>query len=142
VRSDATFSDKIKRPVMKLPSDGPKAAMEHAEKVEEVCNGPSILVRIFHKCTVLLRGSIGLRHVKRNLKADSATSYAIGCCSKVFTATALNILVEEKELFWEENIQSHISDLNPIEDPKKCHTGRCIQTFDWVGISVHCFFGP
>lgn len=92
--------------------------MSDVEKVMEMAKAPSISVGVLHNGEVLFKKSIGLRNVEENLKANSDTSYLIASCSKMITATALSLLVEEKKVKWEDTIRTHLPSFDPVEDPE------------------------
>lgn len=84
----------------------------------KIAKAPSISLGVMHEGKAIFRKSIGLRDVESNLEANSDTSYLIGSCSKMFTATALGVLVADKKLSWDDTISKHLPSFNPIEDPR------------------------
>jgi CubicO group peptidase (beta-lactamase class C family) len=88
-----------------------------------------------HNGAVVLTKSIGLRDIDSNLEADSDTSYRIGSCSKMITATALAMLVDDGKLSWEDTICSRLPDFQPVEDPevglKATVMDACRHTTAW-----------
>lgn len=75
-----------------------EATMPDVQSIMNIAKAPSISLGVIHNGKVIFRRSIGLRDVESNLEAKSETSYLIGSCSKIFTATALGILVEDEKL--------------------------------------------
>ncbi len=90
--------------------------MSEIATVKEICRAPSISVGVLHHGEVVFRKSLGLRDVAANLEADSNTSYLVGSCSKLFTATAVGMLVGD-ELAWDDCISKHLPDFDPKGDP-------------------------
>ena len=65
--------------------------------------------------TILARG-YGLRDVKRRLPVTEHTTFAIGSCTKAFTATALGILVDEGKLSWDTPVRTYVPQFR-LHDP-------------------------
>lgn len=95
-----------------------EAVMPDVESIMNIAKAPSISLGVIHHGKVIFRRSIGLRDVESNLKANSDTSYLIGSCSKMFTATVLCVLVEDEKLSWNDTIRKHLPSFKPINDPR------------------------
>jgi CubicO group peptidase (beta-lactamase class C family) len=81
-----------------------QAAILAIKAAMEISNSPSVSLGVMHKGKVICRESIGLRDVEANLEATSDTPYFMASYSKMFTATALGILVEEEKISWNDPI--------------------------------------
>lgn len=92
--------------------------MSDIEEAMKIARAPSISVGVLHNGEVLLRKSVGLRDVEAKLPANSDTAYLIGSCSKMFTSTALSLLVEDKKVSWKDTIRTHLPTFSPIGDPQ------------------------
>lgn len=109
----------------------------------EVSNSPSISLGVMHEGIVIFRKSIGLRDVEAHLEATSDTSYFIASCSKMLTATALGILVEEEKITWDDPIRKHLPDFSPIEDPRIGEEATIIDACrHTTGLANILFQGP
>lgn len=65
-----------------------------------------------------MQKSFGYRDSKLTLPANSNTIYMLGSCSKMFTAAAVGILVDEGKLSWSDRIQTHLPEFNPEGDER------------------------
>ena len=57
---------------------------------------------------VVYAKGFGFRDVQKGLKVTPDTLFAIGSCSKAFTATALAILVDEGKLEWDKPVRDYL----------------------------------
>lgn len=81
------------------------------EQVMKDWKVPGIAVAIVKDGKIVYAQGYGNRDVKRGLKVTPDTLFAIGSCSKAFTAAALGILVDEKKLEWDKPIRNYLPDL-------------------------------
>jgi CubicO group peptidase (beta-lactamase class C family) len=81
--------------------------IEHVMKDWRV---PGVAVAIVKDGQVIYAKGFGYRDVKKGLKVTPDTLFAIGSCSKAFTAMALAILVEEGKLDWDKPIRDYLPD--------------------------------
>ncbi len=72
---------------------------------------PGIAVAIVKDGKVILAKGYGHRDVTNALPVTADTLFAIGSCSKAFTATAMGILVDEKKLEWNQPARNYLPDL-------------------------------
>ncbi|HEY3135958.1 MAG TPA: serine hydrolase domain-containing protein, partial [Blastocatellia bacterium] len=68
------------------------------EQVMKEWKVPGLAVAIVKDGKVVYAKGFGYRDVKREMKVTPDTLFAIGSCSKAFTATALAMLVDEGKL--------------------------------------------
>jgi CubicO group peptidase (beta-lactamase class C family) len=79
-------------------------------------NVPSVAVSVVKDGKLVLAEGYGYRDPENKKPADGDTQYAIGSCSKAFTATTIGILVDQGKLQWD----SKVVDLIPgfvLKDP-------------------------
>ena len=69
---------------------------------------PGLALVIVKDGQVILSKGYGFRDVEKKLKVTSKTLFAIGSCTKAFTATAMGILVDEGKLDWDKAVQEYI----------------------------------
>lgn len=93
----------------------------------KIARAPSISVGVLQDGEIIFTKSFGLRDIERGLEANSDTSYLIASCSKMFTATALNLLDSEAKLSFKNTIRTHLPTFDPSEDPE---IGREATLFD------------
>lgn len=65
---------------------------------------------------VLLSEGLGYRDYDNKIKADNKTLFAIGSCTKAFTATGVAMLAEEGLIEWDEPIRSYMPDFRMYDD--------------------------
>lgn len=86
------------------------------EQVMQEWKVPGIAVAIVKDGKVVYAQGYGYRDVKGQLKVTPDTLFAIGSCSKAFTAAALGLLVDEKKLQWDETVRTHLPELRLYDD--------------------------
>lgn len=65
---------------------------------------PGVAVAVVEGAAVSFQKGYGVRRLGAPEKVDVHTAFAIGSCTKAFTAAALAILVDEKKLGWEDRV--------------------------------------
>lgn len=81
------------------------------EQVMKDWKVPGLAVAIVKDGKIVFAQGYGYRDVKRQLKVTPDTLFAIGSCSKAFTAAALGMLVDEKKLEWDKPVRTYLSEL-------------------------------
>ncbi len=84
---------------------------EFVEQVRKDWKVPGLAVAIVKDGKVVYAQGYGYRDVKRQLKVTPDTLFAIGSCSKAFTAAALGMLVDEKKLTWDQPVRTYLPEL-------------------------------
>ena len=77
---------------------------------------PGVSIALVKDGRVLLAKGYGLRNVEKNLPVTGNTLFAIGSCTKAFTATAVGILVDDGKLAWDKPIINYLLDFK-LQDP-------------------------
>jgi CubicO group peptidase (beta-lactamase class C family) len=80
------------------------------EQVMKEWKVPGLAVAIVKDGKVVYAKGFGYRDVKREMKVTPDTLFAIGSCSKAFTATALAMLVDEGKLEWDKPVRDYLPD--------------------------------
>jgi CubicO group peptidase (beta-lactamase class C family) len=80
------------------------------EQVMKDWHVPGLAVAIVKDGKVVYAKGYGYRDIKKGLKVTPDTLFAIGSCSKAFTATAMAILVEEGKLDWDKPLRDYLPD--------------------------------
>lgn len=78
------------------------------EKVMKEWEVPGTAVAIVKDGKVVFARGFGYRNVKKELKVTPDTLFAIGSCSKAFTAALLGILVDEGKLEWDKPVRDYL----------------------------------
>lgn len=69
---------------------------------------PGTAVAVVKDGKVVYAEGFGYRDVEKKLKVTPDTLFAIGSCTKAFTATLLGILVDEGKLEWEKPVREYL----------------------------------
>lgn len=91
------------------------------EQVMKEWKVPGIAVAIVKDGKIVYANGYGYRDVKRQLKVTPDTLFAIGSCSKAFTAAALGMLVDEKKLEWDKPVRTYLPELMLHDDYATTH---------------------
>jgi CubicO group peptidase (beta-lactamase class C family) len=89
---------------------------EHIEGILREWVVPGLAVGIVKDGELVFAKGYGWRNLEANLPVTPNTIFAIGSNSKVFTATALGILVDEGKLGWERPIVEYLPEFR-LHDP-------------------------
>jgi len=104
---------------------------------------PGVAVVLVKDGRVLLAKGYGWRDVDKQLPVTGDTLFAIGSCSKAFTATAVGMLVDEGKIAWKDPVRNTLQDFR-LKDPVAteqmtpvdlmCHrSGLPRHDFAWYG---------
>ena len=108
--------------------DSPLPAQEKTEKVNlkgfpefinktiEEWKVPGLAISIVKDGKVIFSEGFGFRDVKKGLKVTAQTLFAIGSCSKAFTAATMGILVDEGKLDWDKPVREYLPSFK-LKDP-------------------------
>jgi len=81
---------------------------EFAAKLMAEWKVPGVAVSVVKGGKVIYAQGFGLRDVKQGLKVTPTTLFAIGSCSKAFTAAGVGILVDEGKVDWDKPVRSYL----------------------------------
>ncbi|KAI1126532.1 beta-lactamase/transpeptidase-like protein [Nemania abortiva] len=107
----------------------------------------SISVGVVHQDEVIFTHSYGFRDVKKQLPADSDTTYLLASVTKAFIAAACGILVDEGKLQWSSPLSNYIAFRNKndeyignratLQDALSHATGLAHLDLTWLGVEGH-----
>jgi CubicO group peptidase (beta-lactamase class C family) len=80
------------------------------EQVMKDWHVPGLAVAIVKDGKVVYAKGYGYRDLKKEIKVTPDTLFAIGSCSKAFTATAMAILADEGKLDWDKPVRDYLPD--------------------------------
>lgn len=80
---------------------------DYIETIAQEWQVPGLGLAIIKDGEIVQAQGLGKRNVEKNLPATSQTLFAIGSCSKAFTAAALAILVDEGKLDWDTPVRHY-----------------------------------
>ncbi|MCP2604929.1 serine hydrolase [Candidatus Aminicenantes bacterium AH-873-B07] len=69
---------------------------------------PGMAISIIKDGKVILSKGYGFRDIKKKLKVTPKTLFAIGSCTKAFTAVAIGILIDEGKLEWDKPVREYL----------------------------------
>ncbi len=69
---------------------------------------PGLAISVIKDGKVVLLRGFGFKDIKNGLKVTPHTVFAIGSCTKAFTATTMGILVDEGKLDWDKPVRSYL----------------------------------
>jgi CubicO group peptidase (beta-lactamase class C family) len=77
---------------------------------------PGLAIAIVKDGKVIHAQGYGFRDVKKNLPVTADTLFAIGSCTKAFTATTMGILVDDAKLDWDKPVRDSIPSFKMQDD--------------------------
>ena len=103
---------------------------------------PGLAIAIVKDGKVIFAEGFGLRDVKKKLKVTTHTLFAIGSCTKAFTAVAMGVLGDEGKLDWDKPVRNYLPSFklyDPVASermtPRDLVTHRSgLPRHDWYGI--------
>jgi CubicO group peptidase (beta-lactamase class C family) len=106
-------------------------------------NAPGVTIAVVEKNKVIYAGGFGYRDFEKKLPVTENTLFAIGSCTKAFTAAILGMLVQEGKLDLDKPVREYLPELKfqneytnthvTLRD-MMCHrTGLPRHDFSWYG---------
>jgi CubicO group peptidase (beta-lactamase class C family) len=77
-------------------------------KTRESWNAPGIAAAVVRQDKIVYLNGVGVRELGSDQQLTADTLFAIGSCTKAFTATALALLVEEGKAAWDDPVRKHL----------------------------------
>ena len=77
------------------------------ERMEE-WNVPGMAISVVQEGRLVYSNGFGFRDIERNLPVTPQTLFAIGSCTKAFTAATMGILVDEGKLEWDKPVKEYL----------------------------------
>lgn len=115
---------------------------EEIKETLKIWDVPGAAVGIINRDKIVYNNSFGYRNIEENKPVTSETLFAIGSCTKAFTASLLGILENEKQIEFEKSPRSYIPELNfynqemnrsiSIRDMMNHTTGLARHDFSWI----------
>jgi CubicO group peptidase (beta-lactamase class C family) len=90
--------------------------LDFAQRVRERFGLPAVLIAILHQGKPTIATAIGCRNVETRLAADADTTFAIGSCSKAWTAAAAAALVGRKIIDWDVPVRRYLPELSLYDE--------------------------
>jgi len=99
-------------PILSAPKEAKKPDLkgfpEQVTKLVSDWKVPGLAISIIKDGKVIFAEGFGYRDVKQNLKVTPHTLFAIGSCTKAFTATAMGMLVDEGKVEWDKPVRNYL----------------------------------
>lgn len=100
-------------------------------------HAPGIAAVIVRDDKVIYCNGVGVRELGRKEPVTADTLFAIGSCTKAFTATALALLVEEGKAGWDDPVRKHLPWFR-LDDPLADRDVRLCDLFcHRIGLAAH-----
>lgn len=115
-------------------------------KVLHDWHAPGVAIAVVEKNAVVYTGGFGFRNYERKIPVDANTLFAIGSCTKAFTASILGMLVKEGKVNLDHPVRDYLPELKfqneytndhaTLRD-MMCHrTGLPRHDLSWYGSSA------
>ncbi len=102
----------IAAPLLSAPKEARKPDLkgfsEQVAKLVADWKVPGLAISIVKDGKIIFAEGFGLRDVEKNLKVTPHTVFAIGSCSKAFTAAAMGMLVDEGKVEWDKPVRNYL----------------------------------
>jgi CubicO group peptidase (beta-lactamase class C family) len=86
---------------------------------------PGLAVTVVREDEVIYLEGFGYRDTEKRLPVTPGTLFAIGSCTKPFTAASVAMLVDEKKLDWHTPVIEYLPDFRLYDDYATIHTTPC-----------------
>src|SRR5262245_24158245 len=98
-------------------ADEPLAGLdEFVAKAMKEHGAPGLAIAVVKDGNVVLARGYGVRELGKPELVDTETIFAMGSCTKAFTAAGIALLVDEGKLKWDDKVIDHLPDF-PMYDP-------------------------
>jgi CubicO group peptidase (beta-lactamase class C family) len=94
----------VASPLAAAAQQPPPGFDAYVRRVMETFNVPGLAVAVVKDGRVLVAKGYGVRRLGERAPVDAATRFGIASNTKLFTATALGLLVEEGKLRWDDRV--------------------------------------
>lgn len=106
-------------------------------------NAPGVTIAVVEKNKVIYTGGFGYRDLEKKLPVTDNTLFAIGSCTKAFTAAMLGMLAQEGKLDLDKPVRDYLPELKFQDEYANAHvtlrdmmchrTGLPRHDFSWYG---------
>lgn len=98
------------------PKLGGEAIKDILCKTRDSWHAPGIAAAVVRDDKIVYLDGVGVRELGSDRRVTADTLFAIGSCTKAFTATALAILVQEGKADWNDPVRKHLPGFR-LDDP-------------------------
>jgi CubicO group peptidase (beta-lactamase class C family) len=106
-------------------------------KTRDSWHAPGIAAAVVRDDKIVYLGGVGVRELGSEKPMTADTLFAIGSCTKAFTATALALLVEEGKAAWDDPVRKHLPWFR-LDDPLADRDVRlCDLLCHRIGLGSH-----
>jgi CubicO group peptidase (beta-lactamase class C family) len=81
-----------------------------------ISGSPCLSIGVLHHNEVIYTNHRGKRDISKDITPDNNTIYRIASLTKLLTAAAIALLVEERQIHWDTRINEILPDFNLRED--------------------------
>lgn len=126
------------------PTDARLARLDtFVNRVLNQWKAPGVAIAVVEKNKVVYAGGFGYRQVEQKLPVDQHTLFAIGSCTKAFTASMLGMLVKEGKVDLDKPVRQYLPELTFEDEYSNAHvnlrdmmchrTGLPRHDYSWYG---------
>src|SRR5579884_3785220 len=98
----------VRTPLLTAAEPADAAIDAILRKTRDFWHAPGIAAAVVRNDKLEYLNGVGVRELGRDKPVTADTLFAIGSCTKAFTATALAILVEEGKAKWDDLVRMHL----------------------------------
>jgi CubicO group peptidase (beta-lactamase class C family) len=117
-----------------------------AQKILKSWHAPGVAIAIVEKNKIVYTGGFGYRDVEKKLPVTENTLFAIGSCTKAFTATLLGILEKDEKVDLDKPVRNYLPELTFFNEYTAAHatlrdmmshrTGLPRHDLSWYGATA------
>lgn len=124
-------------PLLPAAEPADAAIKEILCQAREFWHAPGIAAAVVRDDKLVYLNGVGVRELGSDHPVTADTLFAIGSCTKAFTATALSLLVEEGKADWDDPVRKHLPWFR-LDDPLADHDVRlCDLLCHRIGLARH-----
>jgi CubicO group peptidase (beta-lactamase class C family) len=124
-------------PLLSAAEPADTAIEEILHRTCDFWHAPGIAAAIVRDDKLVYLNGVGVREMGSDKRVTADTLFAIGSCTKAFTATALAILVEEGKAEWDDPVRKHLPWFR-LDDPLADRDVRlCDLLCHRIGLASH-----
>lgn len=92
-------------------------SIDTIEQIRKTFQAPSIAVGVLHHNQVIFEHGFGVCDLDSGRVPDAQTLFSIGSCTKSFTSTGLDLLIQEGHFQWKTPISQYLPEFEYRNDP-------------------------
>jgi CubicO group peptidase (beta-lactamase class C family) len=110
-------------PILQAGEPSKKEIDDILRAVLQYWHAPGLVAAVVRDDKVIYLAGQGVRQVGGNEPVTADTLFAVGSCTKAFTATAMAVLVDQGKIDWDDKVSKHLPSFR-LDDPLADHDVR------------------